>query len=320
MPFSILIPNYNGVTLLKEYLPSVIDAAEHSGEEYDIMVVDDGSTDGSGACLQSKFPKVHVLRNEKNVGFGESVNRGMHSSKYKIVVLLNNDVLLDREFFKPLLRHFNDERIFGVVAKGLVEQDGIIKNESVTKYEFKDGFLNLIQPGIIDFEAKFDNVCTVAHACGGFSAFDKEKFLSLGGLDDLYYPFYWEDVDICYRAWKHGWWTLYEPMSVAHHRSHATINEISKIEYVEMLHVCNQLLFTWKNLTDSELLVQHAHALNTYIKAAPEHFRKGFYEALKKIEVVFLRRRALISEEKCSDLKIFTLSANKPIDNNVIVL
>lgn len=320
MPFSILIPNYNGCPLLQEYLPSVLDAAEYSAEQYDVMVVDDGSSDGSGEFIRRKFPKVQVLENEKNVGFGESVNRGMASSRHRIVVLLNNDVRIERDFFQPLIQHFDNSKIFSIVARGLIEQDGIIKNESVTKFEFKDGFLKLIQPGLIDPDAKFDQVCTVAHACGGFSAFDREKFLELGGFDDIYYPFYWEDVDICYKAWKRGWWSLYEPKSVAHHRAHATIDEIHKREYIEMVHVRNKLLFTWKNMTGKELLVEHAYALNSYIKVAPEHFRNGFYEALKKIDKVFLQRQLLSGEEPYSDYRIFNISANKPFDINAVIL
>lgn len=310
MPFSVLIPNYNGVALLQEYLPSVLDAAEHSGEEYDIMVVDDGSTDGSGHFIRSKFSNVQVLENEKNIGFGATVNRGMLSSKHRIVMLLNNDVRVERDFFRPLLKHCDDPKIFGVVAKGLIEQDGIIKNESVTKLEYIDGFLNLIQPGLLNPEAKFDDVCTVAHACGGYSAFDREKFLKIGGFDDLFYPFYWEDVDICYRAWKRGWWTLYEPRSVAHHRCHSTTYNLHNREYFDMLHMRNMMLFTWKNITDTEMLVEHLHGVNAYLKVSTMQFNNGFYEALKKIEDVLRIRSVIREDNKLSDKEVLALSAN----------
>lgn len=311
--FSIVVPNYNGAELLKEYLPSILDAAESYSDPYEVIVVDDGSTDHGIDLLHNKYPTVRILVNDRNVGFGESINRGVTSSTNRIVVLLNNDVRVEKDFFPPILSHFSKEHVFGVVARGLIIHDEVVKNESVTRFEFKDGFLNLVQPGLLNPEARFDEVCTVAHACGGFSAFDREKFLALGGFDNLYYPFYWEDVDICYRAWKRGWWTLYEPNSIAHHRCHATIGQSRKRDYIAMLHVRNKLLFTWKNVIDTEMIIEHLRALNIYVKSAPEHFKQGFFEALKKIDDVLQRRIASRKEEKYSDRDVIDLSANRPI-------
>lgn len=313
-PFSILIPNYNGQELLDEYLPSVFDAARSCSDQYEVIIVDDGSKDQSVDLLRRKYPEALVLVNAQNVGFGESVNRGVKACKNHIVVLLNNDVMVEKYFFEPLLRHFAQKRIFAAVAKGLIEQDGVVKNESVTRYEFKKGILKLIQPGLLNPEAKFDEVCTVAHACGGYSAFDKEKFLALGGFDSLYYPFYWEDVDICYRAWKRGWWVLYEPNSVAYHRCHATIDNIHRKKQVDMLRARNQLLFTWKNITDTGMLFEHSRSLMFYLIKAPRSFRWGFYEALKKIIEVLRRRRVSNNDERYTDREVVVLSANKPVN------
>jgi len=313
-PFSIVIPNYNGHDLLDEYLPSVFDAARSYSDQYEIIIVDDGSKDQSVDLLRRKYPEAQVLVNERNVGFGESINRGVNTCKNSIVVLLNNDVWVEKDFFEPLLGHFDQERVFAVVAKGLIEQDGKIINESITRLEFKEGFLNLIQPGLLNPEAKFDEVCTVAHACGGFSAFDREKFLALGGFDSLYYPFYWEDVDLCYRAWKRGWSVLYEPNSVAYHRCHATIDKIHRKKQVDMLRARNQLMFTWKNLTDTGMLFDHSRSLIVYLIKAPRSFRWGFYEAMKKAIQVLRRRRVSHKGDRYTDREVIVLSANKPVN------
>ncbi len=318
MAFDILIPNYNGASLLEEYLPSVLDAVSYASTPCDIFVVDDGSTDLSADLLQNRFPEVRVLKNDRNMGFAKSVNRGMAACKHGIVVLLNNDVRIEKDFIGPLVKHFENEKVFAAVGKGLIHQDGVLKNESITKLEFKNGFLNLVQPGLLHPEKTYDEVCTVTHACGGFSAFDREKFLTLGGFDDLYYPFYWEDVDLCYRAWKRGWWVLYEPKSIAYHRSHATINKTHNKDYVDMLHVRNRLLFTWKNLTDSEMLIEHAHALNSYFNQAPKPFKQAIYEALKMIYDVLRRRAVSHVEEQLSDQDVIALSANRPIEQGLI--
>ncbi len=318
MAFDILIPNYNGASLLEEYLPSVLDAVLYVSKPHDILVVDDGSTDQSVDLLQSRFPEVRVIKNDRNMGFAKSVNRGMAACKHRIVLLLNNDVRIEKDFILPLLRHFENEKVFAVVGKGLIHQDGVLKNESITKLEFKSGQLNLVQPGLLYPETNYDEVCTVIHACGGFSAFDREKFLALGGFDDLYYPFYWEDVDLCYRAWKRGWWVLYEPQSIAYHKSHATIDKTYNKEYVAMLHVRNRLLFTWKNLTDPEMLIEHAQALNTYFNQAPEPFKQAVYEALKRIYDVLQKRSEANEGEKLSDREVIALSANRPVEQAFI--
>ena len=313
-PFSIVIPNYNGHDLLAEYLPSVFDAARHYSDQYEVIIVDDGSKDQSVDLLRRKYPEAQVLVNERNVGFGESVNRGVKACINRIVVLLNNDVRVEKDFFGPMLKHFDQERVFAVVAKGLIEQDGIVMNESITRLEFKEGFLNLLQPGLVNPEEIFEEVCTVAHACGGFSAFDKEKYLALGGFDSLYYPFYWEDVDICYRAWKKGWMSLYEPRSIAHHRCHATIDQFHKKAYVESLHVRNRLLFTWKNIANDEMIVEHVKALNNYLTTCPETFRQGFNEAIQKMAEVLQRRTKNIMKDKYTDRDVIRLSANRWVD------
>ncbi|OGW43007.1 MAG: hypothetical protein A2132_00270 [Nitrospirae bacterium RBG_16_43_11] len=312
-PFSVVIPNYNGHDLLDEYLPSVFDAARSYSDQYDVIIVDDGSKDQSVDLIRRKYPEARIIVNEKNVGFGEAVNRGVKACKHSIIVLLNNDVRVEKDFFEPLLSHFDQERVFAVVAKGLIEQDGVEKNESVTRYEFKDGVLNLIQPGLLNPGAKFEEVCTVSHACGGFSAFDRDKFLSLGGFDTLYYPFYWEDVDICYRAWKRGWWSLYEPRSVAHHRCHATIDNINKRDYVWRIHTRNGLLFTWKNVTDNRMLMEHAKTLLRRLLRVEPGFGLVFYEAIKKFAVVYRSRMSSMNGNRYSDSDIITLSANNPV-------
>lgn len=311
-PFSIVIPNYNGCDLLDEYLPSVFCAARSYSDQYEVIIVDDGSKDQSVELLRSKYPEARVIVNENNVGFGEAVNRGVKACKNRIVVLLNNDVRIEKDFFEPLLSHFDLDQVFAVVARGLIVQDGVVKNESVTRFEFKGGMLNLIQPGILDPEAEFEEVCTVAHACGGFSAFDREKFLSLGGFDNLYYPFYWEDVDICYKAWKRGWWSLYEPRSIAHHRCHATIDKISKKDYIGRLHIRNRLFCTWINISDKRMLMMHAIVLLRHLSLDPV-FRRVFLEAIKKIGSVWQSRIKAGSEIRYSDRDVINLSANKSV-------
>src|SRR5687768_13814168 len=110
---SIVIPNSNGRDLLERYLPSVISAAEAlPGSE--VVVVDNGSTDGSAAFLRDRFPQVRTLALERNLGFGGGSNAGFRHARNDIVVLLNSDMRVEPSFLAPLVSGFNDEKVFAV--------------------------------------------------------------------------------------------------------------------------------------------------------------------------------------------------------------
>ncbi len=87
-----------------------------------------------------------------------------------------------------------------------------------------------------------------AYPGGGSSAFDRAKFLELGGFDSLFHPFYYEDTDLGFRAWKRGWKVLYEPRSIVHHEHRGTIGKKFSPDYIEKVVRGNSLLYCWKNI------------------------------------------------------------------------
>jgi cellulose synthase/poly-beta-1,6-N-acetylglucosamine synthase-like glycosyltransferase len=102
---SVVIPNWNGRDLLEKYLPSVVTAmAGREGNE--IVVVDNGSTDGSAEYIKSSFPEVRVVELPRNLGFGGGSNAGFRAAKNDIVVLLNSDMRVTPGFLQPLLDGF----------------------------------------------------------------------------------------------------------------------------------------------------------------------------------------------------------------------
>ncbi|MEP6963368.1 MAG: glycosyltransferase, partial [Acidobacteriota bacterium] len=92
---------------------------------------------------------------------------------------------------------------------------------------------------------------------GGSCAFDRRKFLELGGFDPLYHPFYLEDTDLGYLAWKRGWKVLYQPRSVVYHEHRGTIGKKFSPEYIEGVLRRNFILFTWKNVHSWRMLASH---------------------------------------------------------------
>ena len=110
---SVVIPNWNGRDLLQKYIPSIVEAL-NGNPDNEIIVVDNGSEDGSADFLREHFPSVRVLALEKNLGFGGGSNAGFRAAKNDIVVLLNSDMRVERDFLAPLLEGFTDATIFSV--------------------------------------------------------------------------------------------------------------------------------------------------------------------------------------------------------------
>ncbi len=110
---TVVIPNWNGRDLLEKYLPSVIEALA-ANPRNELLIVDNGSTDGSAEFVRSRFPQVNVLALKNNLGFGGGSNAGFRAAKNDIVVLLNSDMRVDVGFLAPLLAGFSDEKVFAV--------------------------------------------------------------------------------------------------------------------------------------------------------------------------------------------------------------
>lgn len=260
-PFSasLIVPSYNGKDLLARYLPSVLRAARTGARQHEVLVVDDGSTDGTLDLVQRSFPTVRLIAEKPNGGFIKACNTGADLSSHDIVVFLNNDVEVDIGFLEPLLRHFHDPSLFSVSPKMLRGADCL--NESVTRGFARFGFLMVDFPAVRRTDSRFEHTMPIMYGCGGAVAVHKRKFMQMGGFDELYLPNYSEDRDAGYRAWKRGWKVLYEPRSVVYHQHSATMNRVLSKNARSLLAWRNHLLFMWKNLSDKELLAKHAMLL-----------------------------------------------------------
>ena len=135
---------------------------------------------------------------------------------------------------------------------------------------------------------------------------DREKFLALGGFDELFSPFYMEDFDLCYRALKQGYRIIYEPKSTVYHLHSQTIKSFYNKLQIESLASRNQYLFRWKNFTDPGLVFLMLLELLTLklINPNPTEWL-GFLKALTKLKAVLARRKKLKGSFKLSDKAIF---------------
>ena len=252
---SFVLPNYNGRDLLARYLPSIVAAAQEYPDQTEVVMVDDGSQDGSAEWVEETYPDVRVVRFARNRGALPAKNECFRQARYPIVICLNNDVELQPGFAAPLVRHFDDPTVFGVSAQVLLAPEGLA-DESVSYPAFERGSFQVIQPGLNG--APLPTKATpILFPHGGACAYDRAKLLALGGYDPLYYPIYWDDLDVGYGAWKRGWRVLWEPAAVAHHEHQGTMRRVLEQRNLSRLMARNLLLFTWKHVHDTPWLAAH---------------------------------------------------------------
>lgn len=250
---SIVIPNWNGRDLLEKYIPPLLIATRNHPDN-EIIVVDNASADGSAAYLKQHFPSVRVLELEKNYGFGGGSNRGFAAAKNDIVVLMNSDMRVEPDFLQPLLDGFTDENVFAVSCQIFLSDPTKTREETgLTQAWWENGGLRV--------RHRIDDQVQSAFPCfyggGGSCAFDRRKFFELGALDELLRPFYLEDTDLGFLAWKRGWKVLYEPRSIVWHEHRGTIGKKFSQEFIQSVLKKNFILFCWKNIHEPARLAEH---------------------------------------------------------------
>jgi O-antigen biosynthesis protein len=306
---SIVIPTYNGKELLKRFLPSVMTAVESYEGEGEIIIVDDGGTDGSDVLIKSEFAGVRLIRNEDNKGFAGACNAGFKECANQIVILLNNDVLVDRDFIAPLVAHFVNKEVFGV-RPGLRLLNNNTSQEDLERFsiglEFKRGYIEVPM-----LKCKVTPDYNDIFLLGGTSAaFDKEKLSKLGGFDELFNPFYWEDADMSYRAWKRGWKILYEPKSMVYHQTHSTISKLYVKDYIEKISERNRYILVWKNVLDKKMLFNHfcwiPLRLFALLVMCRWHRILSLFLALRELGEIREKRKCELREAKISDFQLFS--------------
>lgn len=243
---SIVIPNWNGRELLEKHLPHVIAA----GGDAEIIISDDASSDGSVAYVRKNFPDIRVVTNSRARGFAGNVNTGVATAHGDICVLLNTDVRPEKQFLAPLLNRFSDEKTaaVGCLDRSHDQEGLVLRGRGVARW--KRG-LYVHTKGDTESE-------DTAWVSGGSSAFRRSVWMKLGGMDELYSPFYWEDIDLSYRLRKAGYRIYFERKSIVdHYHETGKIKTSFSPSQVKRIAYRNQFLFVWKNASDPYVLASH---------------------------------------------------------------
>jgi len=293
MKVSIIIPNYNGENLLRTNLPFILKAKDFANNNIEeVIVVDDGSKDKSLEVLKKNFPWVKTIKHKINRGFSAAVNTGVRAAKGDLICLLNSDVVPESNFLESVFPYFHKSKVFAVSLNEVGEFGW-------ARGFFVDGFIGHVSGQ--KSEVSHDTFWV----SGGSGIYRRDIWMELGGMDEkLLSPFYWEDVDLSYRALKRGYRLIWDPEAKVMHIHEATISHFSKT-YVGRVLERNQLLFIWKNLTSANLFRKHLVGLLKRVVKHPGYARIVLM-ALGRIGVLIKERNKEVREAKVSDEAIFS--------------
>ncbi len=210
---SIVIPNWNGAHLLPPCLDSLL---AQTLSDHEIIVSDDGSTDGSAELLATRYPEVIVLRSERNRGFCQAANAGLEASRGEFIALVNNDTESDPRFLEELVRAMQSDAAIGLCAPKMIYYDDPSRINSTGHACGPSGVVVDIGRGQPDGEW-FDQPREVLGASGGAVLYRKRMLDEIGLFDPAFITSV-EDVDLDWRAQWAGWRAQYVPTAIIKHR------------------------------------------------------------------------------------------------------
>lgn len=224
---SVIIPNWNGETLLKDCLQSL---QKQTYKDFEIILVDNGSTDDSIEYVLENFPKVKTIKLSKNFGFAKAINEGVKTSVAKYVAFLNNDTEVTNNWLENLIKVVQkhpeaisvNSKILNFYNRKLIDGVGILINEVG---QAKSIGFNQEDQGYDDSEMY------IFGATGGAALFRRLDFIKVGCFDENYFM-YSEEVDFAFRAQFLGYQSIYCPKAIVYHQHKATAKKLPQhIEY-----------------------------------------------------------------------------------------
>ena len=238
---TIVIPNYNGIAYLGGCLSSV---KKQRGVTAEVLVVDNGSTDGSLEYLEKEFPDCHLISLDKNYGFCRAVNEGFRHAESEYVILLNNDTEIDPEFSIRLLEAIKKDK------KRFSCQACMIQYHDHTKMDDAGDIYCALGWGMARGKGRpvenYDKGEKIFSSCAGAAIYRKSAVLKLGGFDEAHFA-YLEDMDLSYRAKLAGYYHWYEPKAKVYHVGSGTSG--SRYNHFKVVHSAgNNLYLIYKNM------------------------------------------------------------------------
>ncbi len=244
---AILVLNWNGRSLLQTCLPPLL---KQTYSNYEVVVVDNGSTDESASFITQAYPQVRLIQNADNLGFSRGMNVGLRQLNHDVVVLLNNDVRVQSDWLAKLIEPFETSSQIGIVGCKLLYPDGTIQHLgaelSYPLARSRHFYRN--QANIEDLPAIQD----VDYVTGAALAIHRSVLTQIGLLDEMFHPFFYEETDYCYRARAAGFRVVVATQAVAIHDESVSMNKVQDMKLAMFQH--NRYRFVFKHYSIKQFL------------------------------------------------------------------
>ncbi|MEO5926011.1 MAG: glycosyltransferase [Bryobacteraceae bacterium] len=242
---SVAIPSRNGRELLELGLPGIQDASE-------IIVVDNGSQDGTAEWLAKAYPGVIVEASETPLAFANAMNRGIARTRYSHVCALNNDMVVEPGFLSSLMAAFDAVPDLFCASAQIFLPEGQRREETGKTVLVADPAPTDL-PIRCDIPLEGEDHSYVLYGSGGCSLYDARKLDALGGFDEVYQPAYVEDLDLGVRAWIYGWPSVYCAGARVLHQHRTTTSRYYSQEQLDLALDANYTRFLARAIGNRDL-------------------------------------------------------------------
>ena len=269
---AVIIPNYNGQKYLSDCLKSL---RKQSFRDFKVIMVDNGSSDGSISVVKRDFPEVQIIGLSENTGFANAVNVGIKETGAKYVFLLNNDTVCEEGVLDALVKVLDKKKsVFSVQAKMLqIKEPHLI--DDAGDYYCALGWA--FAPSKDKDNSRYSRRINVTSACAGAAMYRREVFEEIGYFDEAHFC-YLEDVDVGYRARLYGYDNVMEPGAIVYHVGSGSSGSRHNAFKVELT-AANNLYFIYKNMNALQVIINLPLFLAGVIIKHVFYVRKGLGKA-----------------------------------------
>ncbi len=241
---SIIIPVFNQLEYTKRCIQSIFQNTDN--KLYELIIVDNNSTDGHQQYLDKLKGQVVVIKNKENLGFAKACNQGAAAACGEFLVFLNNDTEPQTRWLDALVAAADKNSNAGAVGAKLVYPDGRLQEAGALI--FSDGSGDNFGRGKSPDNPVFNIACEVDYCSGACLLVRRDIFKRIGGFDERYSPAYYEETDLCFAIRKLGCQVLYEPGAVVIHHESVTADSLKK-DFSKSLIEINRRKFAakWEN-------------------------------------------------------------------------
>lgn len=269
---TVIIPNFNGIAYIENCLLAL---QRQTFQDYEVIVVDNGSEDESPRLVEEKFPQVRLIRLKQNFGFSRAANEGITASKTPYVLLLNNDTEVTEGFVEEMLRAIKaDANIFSAAAK-MLQLKHPDKIDGVGDLYCALGWGFALGKG--KSNTRYEKEAHVFSACAGAAIYRKSILDEIGYFDEFHFA-YFEDLDIGYRAKIMGYQNVYTPKAVVYHVG-SGFSGSRYNEFKIRLSSRNNVYVIYKNMPFFQILLNLPFLLMGFFVKALFFTFKGFGRA-----------------------------------------